>query len=97
MADLKPNDELDWVKIHEDLNNTYITETFFQKAIRKTRENPLVPIGTLATITALSIGLISFYKGKREMQQYMMRARVGAQAFTIVCMVVGFIMIPKSK
>lgn len=40
---------------------------------------------------ALSIGLFSFYKGKGKMQQYMMRARVGAQAFTIVCMVAGFI------
>ncbi|KAG5309224.1 HIG2A protein, partial [Pseudoatta argentina] len=97
MADLNPDDELDWVKIREDLDSAYITETFFQKAIRKTQENPLVPIGAFATVTALSIGLFNFYKGKREMQQNMMRARVGAQAFTIVCMVVGFIMLPKSK
>ncbi|KYN15689.1 PREDICTED: HIG1 domain family member 2A, mitochondrial [Trachymyrmex cornetzi] len=100
MADLKPDDELDWVKIHEDLDSTYTTEsteTFLQKAKRKTLENPLVPIGAFATITALSIGIFNFYKGNAEMQQYMMRARVGAQAFTIVCMVAGFILLPKSK
>ncbi|XP_018305671.1 respiratory supercomplex factor 1, mitochondrial [Mycetomoellerius zeteki] len=84
MADSKPDDELDWVKIREDLDDNYITETFFQKAKRKTRENPLVPIGTFATVTAL-------------MQQYMMRARVGAQALTIVSVIAGFIMLPKSK
>ena len=50
MADLKPDDELDWVKIREDLDSTYITETFFQKAKRKTQENPLVPIGKLTYI-----------------------------------------------
>ncbi|KYM97573.1 HIG1 domain family member 2A [Cyphomyrmex costatus] len=97
MADSKPNDELDWVKIREDLDSDYITETFLEKAKRKTRENPLVPLGTLATVAALTYGLTSFYKGKREMQQYMMRTRVAAQAFTIVCIVAGFILLPKSK
>jgi len=42
---IKPDDELDWVKVREDLENNYLTETIFQKAKRKTRENPLVPIG----------------------------------------------------
>lgn len=53
--------------------------------------------GALATTAALSVGIFNFYKGRAKMQQYMMRARVGAQAFTIVCMVVGFIMLPKSN
>jgi len=47
---IKPDDELDWVKVREDLENTYLTETIFQKAKRKTRENPLVPLGKLTYI-----------------------------------------------
>lgn len=46
MADKKFN-ELDWVKIREELDGDYISETIFEKAKRKTRENPLVPIGKL--------------------------------------------------
>jgi len=51
----------------------------------------------LATTTALIVGVINFYRGKEKMQQYMMRARVGAQAFTIVSMIAGFILLPKSN
>lgn len=47
MAGVKPNDELDWVKIREDLDSGYLTETIWQKAKRKTLENPFVPIGKL--------------------------------------------------
>ncbi|XP_020288452.1 HIG1 domain family member 2A, mitochondrial [Pseudomyrmex gracilis] len=96
MANVKDVD-LDWVKIREDLDSTYLTETILEKAKRKTRENPLVPIGSLATATALTVGLINFYRGKSQMQQYMMRARVAAQAFTIACIAVGVIFIPGSK
>lgn len=97
MADQKPDIELDWVKIREDLDSEFLGETVFDKAKRKTRENPLVPIGCLATTAALSVGLVSFVREKSQMQQYMMRARVGAQAFTIVCIVAGFILLPKSS
>lgn len=47
MAGMKPDDELDWVKVREDLDSGYLTETILQKAKRKTRENPLVPLGKL--------------------------------------------------
>ncbi|XP_012535908.1 HIG1 domain family member 2A, mitochondrial [Monomorium pharaonis] len=97
MVGLNPNDELDWVRVREDLDKGYVNETIWQKAKRKTQENPLVPLGALATTAALTVGLISFYQGKRGMQQYMMRARVGAQAFTIICMVAGFILLPRSN
>ncbi|KAL0134675.1 hypothetical protein PUN28_001456 [Cardiocondyla obscurior] len=93
----KLDDDLDWVKVREDLDGSYLTETIWQKATRKTKENPLVPIGALATTVALSLGVYNFYKGRTEMQQYMMRARVGAQAFTIVAMIAGFILLPKSN
>ncbi|KYQ53971.1 hypothetical protein ALC60_07126 [Trachymyrmex zeteki] len=98
MADSKPDDELDWVKIREDLDDNYITETFFQKAKRKTRENPLVPIVIFnATLFSAFVFLGTFATVTALMQQYMMRARVGAQALTIVSVIAGFIMLPKSK
>lgn len=43
-------DELDWVNIREDLDSDYRVETVFQKAKRKTLENPLVPIGKLTYV-----------------------------------------------
>ncbi|XP_072766932.1 HIG1 domain family member 2A, mitochondrial [Anoplolepis gracilipes] len=97
MNDQKPDVELDWVKIREDLDSDFTTETIFDKAKRKTQENPLVPIGIFATTAALTVGLVSFVRGKRDMQQYMMRARVSAQAFTIICIVTGFILLPRSS
>lgn len=48
MAD-KKFDELDWVKIREELGSDYVSETIFEKAKRKTRENPLVPLGKLTS------------------------------------------------
>lgn len=98
MADQKADVELDWVKIREDLDRDYqIGETIYEKAKRKTRENPLVPIGCFATTAALTYGLISFVRGKTQMQQYMMRTRVAAQGFTIICIVAGFILLPRSN
>ncbi|XP_014475244.1 PREDICTED: HIG1 domain family member 2A, mitochondrial [Dinoponera quadriceps] len=97
MANDNKLDELDWIHIREELDGDYKTETIYEKAVRKTRENPLVPIGTFATTLALTYGLYNFYHGRRQMQQYMMRARVGAQAFTIICIVAGFILMPKKQ
>ncbi|XP_031842485.1 HIG1 domain family member 2A, mitochondrial [Nomia melanderi] len=91
MSETSPEDNLEWIRQVRDGLYTNVPETFLEKAKRKTKENPLVPIGTLATISALSYGLYSFSKGDRVMSQYMMRARVGAQAFTICCMVGGYI------
>lgn len=82
-------DELDWVQIHNDAFGNGGIETFKEKLIRKTKENPMVPLGTVATLTALLIGLRSFYMGNIKMSQYMMRARVGAQAFTLFSIVAG--------
>ncbi|XP_011876428.1 PREDICTED: HIG1 domain family member 2A, mitochondrial [Vollenhovia emeryi] len=97
MAGTKPDDELDWVKIREDLDNIYVNETILQRAKRKSMENPLVPIGTLATTAALTIGLVNLYTGNVKRQQQMMRARVAAQSFTVICMVVGFMFLQKSS
>lgn len=49
MAGQKPDVELDWVKVREDLDNDFMGETIFEKAKRKTRENPLVPLGKVTS------------------------------------------------
>lgn len=61
MAGVKPNDEfdeLDWVKVREDLDSSYRIETIWQKAKRKTQENPLVPIGKLTYVPRAEIEFI---------------------------------------
>ncbi|XP_031575335.1 HIG1 domain family member 2A, mitochondrial-like isoform X2 [Actinia tenebrosa] len=64
-------------------------ETAKEKFARKARENPFVPIGCLLTVGALGYGLVSFKRGDVRMQQYMMRARVAAQGFTILAVCGG--------
>ncbi|KAL9982480.1 hypothetical protein ACROYT_G004527 [Oculina patagonica] len=64
-------------------------ETMGQKFKRKTKENPFVPIGALATVGALSYGLFSFIRGDARMQQYMMRTRVAAQGGTLLAVIAG--------
>lgn len=64
-------------------------ETMTGKLNRKVKENPLVPVGALCTIGALSYGLFSFVRGDQKMQQYMMRARVAAQGGTLMAVVAG--------
>ncbi|XP_015261146.1 PREDICTED: HIG1 domain family member 2A, mitochondrial [Gekko japonicus] len=66
-------------------------ETFKDKFLRKSRENPLVPIGCLGTAGVLTYGLICFKRGNTRQSQVMMRARVLAQGFTIAALMVGVV------
>ncbi|XP_068182166.1 HIG1 domain family member 2A, mitochondrial [Antennarius striatus] len=66
-------------------------ESFQEKFMRKTKENPFVPIGCLGTAGALMYGLRAFYQGKTQKSQALMRTRVLAQGFTVVALVVGVI------
>ncbi|XP_044739318.1 HIG1 domain family member 2A, mitochondrial [Chrysoperla carnea] len=81
--------EFDWVQIRKDMGNFPLEETTKEKMIRKMKENPFVPIGCLATFSALSYGLWSFRHGRRKTSQLMMRLRVAAQGFTLVALVAG--------
>nr|CAD7403980.1 unnamed protein product [Timema poppensis] len=46
-------------------------------------------LGSLATVGALGYGLWCFRLGRSQMSQYMMRARVVAQGFTLVALLIG--------
>ncbi|XP_059201899.1 HIG1 domain family member 2A, mitochondrial [Centropristis striata] len=64
-------------------------ETFKEKFLRKTQENPFVPIGCLGTAGALMYGLRAFHQGKTRQSQMLMRGRIFAQGFTVVAIIVG--------
>ncbi|XP_003227966.1 HIG1 domain family member 2A, mitochondrial [Anolis carolinensis] len=66
-------------------------EGFADKFLRKTRENPLVPVGCLGTAGVLTYGLICFKRGNTHQSQIMMRARILAQGFTVAALVVGVV------
>ncbi|KAI0438259.1 mitochondrial hypoxia responsive domain-containing protein [Xylaria telfairii] len=71
-----------------DENSEY-QETALQKVGRKLREEPLVPLGTALTCLALYNAFRAMRQGDHAKVQRMFRARVGAQAFTVVAMVAG--------
>mmetsp|Transcript_19679 Transcript_19679/g.27140 ORF Transcript_19679/g.27140 Transcript_19679/m.27140 type:complete len:123 (-) Transcript_19679:171-539(-) len=58
----------------------------------KFKENPLIPIGGLATCGVLGGGMYFLRKGDSMNQQYAMRARVAAQAITVAALYYGFVM-----
>ncbi|XP_053423243.1 HIG1 domain family member 2A, mitochondrial [Nycticebus coucang] len=65
------------------------TESFKEKFLRKTRENPVVPIGCLGTAAALTYGLYCFHLGHSQRSQLMMRTRIAAQGFTVTAILLG--------
>ncbi|MEQ2273234.1 HIG1 domain member 2A [Xenotaenia resolanae] len=64
-------------------------ESFKEKFLRKTKENPFVPIGCLGTAGALMYGLRAFHQGKTRQSQMLMRGRIFAQGFTVVAIIFG--------
>ncbi|CAF1214147.1 unnamed protein product [Rotaria sp. Silwood1] len=55
--------------------------TFAQKASEKAKQNPLIPIGLLTTVAALTLGLRAVSRGDKWQSQMMMRARIGYVLF----------------
>ncbi|KAI0976841.1 mitochondrial hypoxia responsive domain-containing protein [Xylaria arbuscula] len=64
-------------------------ETGFQKVARKLREEPLIPLGAGLTCFALYNAWRAMRRGDHAQVQRMFRARIGAQAFTVIAMVAG--------
>ncbi|EEC44183.1 predicted protein [Phaeodactylum tricornutum CCAP 1055/1] len=62
-------------------------ESFEEKAWRKFRNQPLVPIGCIATVYFLMSGLKSFQKQDPVNSQRMMKFRVMGQFATLVCFI----------
>ncbi|XP_035582075.1 HIG1 domain family member 2A-like [Zalophus californianus] len=64
-------------------------ESFKEKFLRKTRENPMVPIGCLGTAAALTYGLYCFHRGQSHHSQLMVHTRIAAQGFTVAAILLG--------
>ncbi|XP_005175080.1 HIG1 domain family member 2A, mitochondrial [Musca domestica] len=86
-----PDEELDWIQMRIESGPVF-PESTKEKMMRKIKENPLVPIGCIATACALGYGLYNFRTGNRRMSQMMMRARIAAQGFTVVALITGVVM-----
>jgi hypothetical protein len=66
-----------------------LPESYWERAVRKSTSEPLVPLGALITVIFLSAGLRSFHRGNKLQAQNMMRGRVIAQGVTILAMGYG--------
>ncbi|CAF0842743.1 unnamed protein product [Rotaria sordida] len=71
--------------------------TFAQKASEKAKQNPLIPIGLLTTVGALTLGLRAVSRGDKWQSQMMMRARIGAQGFTILAVLASIMYAGQSR
>ncbi|KAJ5579906.1 uncharacterized protein N7459_005891 [Penicillium hispanicum] len=67
----------------------FTEETGLQKFTRRLKEDPLVPLGCAATCYALYRAYRSMKAGDSAEMNRMFRARIYAQAFTLVALVAG--------
>ncbi|KAK3348024.1 hypoxia induced protein conserved region-domain-containing protein [Neurospora tetraspora] len=72
-----------------DDNADFYNENGFQKVSRRLREEPLIPLGCIATVAAFTGAYRAMRRGDHQQVQRMFRARVAAQAFTVIAMVAG--------
>ncbi|CAI7616174.1 unnamed protein product [Penicillium bialowiezense] len=72
-----------------DENPLFTEETGVQKFTRRLKEEPLVPLGCAATCYALYRAYRSMKSGDSVEMNRMFRARIYAQAFTLVALVAG--------
>jgi len=88
-------DALEWLqmKTNKGEKPDYIKkgeiEKISNKFVRKFIENPFVPVGALATVGFLGVGLKNMYDGNRLKSQMMMRGRIAAQGFTVIAILGG--------
>lgn len=71
------------------MRSDFYNESGLQKVVRRIKEEPLVPIGCLLTVAAFTNAYRAMRRGDHNQVQRMFRARVAAQAFTVVAMVAG--------
>ncbi|KAH9968108.1 hypoxia induced protein conserved region-domain-containing protein [Russula dissimulans] len=68
---------------------TVSTETYREKALRKFKQQPLVPVGAAATTVALVIAMTKMRKGQSRSLNNWLRLRIVAQGFTVAAVVAG--------
>uniref|UniRef100_A0A2R5LE53 Putative induced by hypoxia n=1 Tax=Ornithodoros turicata TaxID=34597 RepID=A0A2R5LE53_9ACAR len=89
------SDNLEWVPSPSPRYQD--TVTFKDKLSSKVLSNPFVPIGLIATVSCLVMGLNAMRTNQPVRSQMMMRGRVLAQGFTIAAILVGIMMSASSR
>ncbi|KAK0648842.1 hypoxia induced protein conserved region-domain-containing protein, partial [Cercophora newfieldiana] len=72
-----------------DSNEDFYNEKALQKVVRRIKEEPLIPIGCVLTVAAFANAYRAMRRGDHNQVQRMFRARVAAQAFTVIAMAAG--------
>ncbi|KAI0044005.1 hypothetical protein FA95DRAFT_1478227, partial [Auriscalpium vulgare] len=65
------------------------TETYREKALRKFKQQPLVPLGAAATTVALIVAMVKMRKGQQHSFNNWLRVRILAQGLTVAAVVGG--------
>ncbi|KAI9513452.1 hypoxia induced protein conserved region-domain-containing protein [Russula earlei] len=68
---------------------TVSTETYRERALRKLKQQPLVPAGAAATTVALVIAMTKMRKGQSRSFNNWLRVRIVAQGLTVAAVVAG--------
>ncbi|WFD29527.1 Respiratory supercomplex factor 1, mitochondrial [Malassezia sp. CBS 17886] len=71
-------------------------ESGLQRLTRRMKQEPLVPIGSLLTVAALTYASVQLRRGDRDKFQRALRWRVGLQTVTVVAAAAGLFMIEKA-
>lgn len=74
-----------------DSSPEFFEESRAQKLWRKIRQEPLIPVGCVATCYALYMATKSIRAGDHHQTNRMFRARIYAQGFTLLALVAGSI------
>lgn len=85
---------MEWIAIEKSFREDDAAAKVERGALVKNKlaSNPFVPLGLLATVMALGVGLRSMVKGQAKQSQMMMRTRVLCQGLTFAAILVGIVM-----
>lgn len=85
------------IKREEEEFKPYEAVSFKSHFVKKMTDNLFVPLGLVATVACLTMGLVNLSRGDSKRQQFYMRGRVIFQGFTLVAMTSGLLLTAYNK